>query len=390
MTPDLRIGSLFSGYLGLDRGVQSVFGGRTAWVSDIDDGAVRVLKHRAPGVPNLGDITRIRWGSVEPVGMLTGGSPCQDMSGAGRREGLMPHTRSGLWNHMADAITILRPKLVIWENVRGAVSAPAFSDVEPCPWCLGDAGDGEPALRAFGAVLADLADRRFDAVWTGLPASDVGAPHGRFRLFLLAWDATDPAALDLIRRAAGRGAAEDTDGAARGERRVAAPGEAEGGRAQADARGRGGASAADTSGAGLEGRVDPGLSGAASDGEGSGREVGPLLGGDVDRAGVRWGTFGPAVRRWERVLSRPAPAPTLPDGRGGAHRLSPLFTEWMMGLPEGHVTDPAIWDGWDYNAARNAQLKLCGNGVVPQQAAAACRRLAGQALLAAASQEVAS
>ena len=74
----LRIGSMFSGYLGLDMAVESVIDARTAWVADIDKGACKVLAHRLPDVPNLGDITSIDWADVEPVDIITGGSPCQD------------------------------------------------------------------------------------------------------------------------------------------------------------------------------------------------------------------------------------------------------------------------------------------------------------------------
>jgi hypothetical protein len=84
---------------------------------------------------------------------------------------------------------------------------------------------------------------------------------------------------------------------------------------------------------------------------------------------VSWGKFEPAIRRWEVVMNRPTPAPTLPDGKEGAHRLSPWFTEWMMGLPEGWICDPEI------GLTRNEQLKACGNGVVPQQAELALRIL---------------
>jgi hypothetical protein len=83
---------------------------------------------------------------------------------------------------------------------------------------------------------------------------------------------------------------------------------------------------------------------------------------------TNWGKFEPAIRRWE-ALTRPAPAPTKPDGKDGAHRLSAEFTEWMMGLPEGWVTSPEI------GLKRNDQLKACGNGVVPQQAEMALRIL---------------
>lgn len=80
-----------------------------------------------------------------------------------------------------------------------------------------------------------------------------------------------------------------------------------------------------------------------------------------------WGKFEPAIRRWETILGRPAPAPTKPDGKDGNHRLSADFTEWLMGLPEGWITNTGI--------TRNEALKAAGNGVVPQQAELALRVL---------------
>jgi DNA (cytosine-5)-methyltransferase 1 len=88
---------------------------------------------------------------------------------------------------------------------------------------------------------------------------------------------------------------------------------------------------------------------------------------DEAEKGTNWGKFEPAIRRWEEVLGRPAPAPTKPDGKEGAHRLSSAFTEWMMGVPEGWITDCGL--------TRNEELKACGNGVVPQQAELALRVL---------------
>jgi len=80
-----------------------------------------------------------------------------------------------------------------------------------------------------------------------------------------------------------------------------------------------------------------------------------------------WGRFTPAIERWENITGRPAPQPTVPDGKNGQHRLSAAFTEWLMGLPGGWITDAGL--------TRNEQLKACGNGVVPQQAELALRRL---------------
>jgi hypothetical protein len=82
---------------------------------------------------------------------------------------------------------------------------------------------------------------------------------------------------------------------------------------------------------------------------------------------TNWGKFEPAIRRWEQVLGRKAPAPTKPDGKEGAHRLSSKFTEWMMGLPDGWITGHGL--------SRNDELKMAGNGVVPQQAELALRIL---------------
>ena len=79
-----------------------------------------------------------------------------------------------------------------------------------------------------------------------------------------------------------------------------------------------------------------------------------------------WGPYAEAVQRWER-LTRPAPAPTEPNTKGNP-RLNAPFAEWMMGLPEGHVTQvPGV--------SRADQLKAIGNGVCPQQAAAAIHHL---------------
>ena len=91
-------------------------------------------------------------------------------------------------------------------------------------------------------------------------------------------------------------------------------------------------------------------------------------------AAHQFGEYGPAIDRHERIFARTAPSPTEPGKNGGA-RLAARFVEWMMCLPDGWVTDPAIWEGMTDTAARNAQLHALGNGVVPPQAVAALRRL---------------
>ncbi|MDR1188217.1 MAG: hypothetical protein LBK95_12315 [Bifidobacteriaceae bacterium] len=81
-----------------------------------------------------------------------------------------------------------------------------------------------------------------------------------------------------------------------------------------------------------------------------------------------WHEYAPAITRWEQVLSRPAPPPTATSGTG-REQASAMFVEWLMGLPEGWVTDPAL------RLTRAQQWHALGNGVVPQQAAAALRML---------------
>ena len=195
----LRVGSLFSGYGGLDLAVEQVFDACTVWFSEINEPVARVFAHHWPDAPNLGDIITIDWSTVEPIDVLCGGFPCQDVSRVGKMAGLAPGTRSGLWAHIATAVEALQPGWVVIENVRGLLSAPAIRPadegddderrnpepatpesatvrgVEPDPWGAGD----QPArpLRALGAVLGDLADLRYDARWVGLPASAIGAPH---------------------------------------------------------------------------------------------------------------------------------------------------------------------------------------------------------------------
>jgi hypothetical protein len=87
----------------------------------------------------------------------------------------------------------------------------------------------------------------------------------------------------------------------------------------------------------------------------------------VHKRDIDWGRFTDAIERWENVIGRPAPNPTKPDGKEETHRLSSSFTEWMMGLPEGFITDTGV--------GRKEELRACGNGVVPQQAELALKEL---------------
>ena len=158
----MRVGSLFTGYGGLTLAVEEFFGAQVAWTSDIDPGACKIIAHRFPGVPNLGDITKIDWSTVEPVDILDGGYPCQPFSASGLRKGTDDERH--LWPYVREAIRGIRPRITILENVAGHRS-------------LG-----------FDRVLGDLAEDGLHVRWESLRAADVGAPHGRERVFILATD----------------------------------------------------------------------------------------------------------------------------------------------------------------------------------------------------------
>ena len=141
--------------------VQSVIGGELAFVADNDPGAAAVLAHHFPGVPNLGDIKSADWLSLGAVDIFCGGYPCQPFSQAGRRLGAADERH--IWPHIVTAIDVLRPPLVVLENVQGHLT-------------LG-----------FDIVLADLAALGYGAEWVTVTASAAGACHRRARLFILAF-----------------------------------------------------------------------------------------------------------------------------------------------------------------------------------------------------------
>ena len=341
--------SLCSGYGGLDLAVEQITGNKTLVYAENDKYAAQVMAARFPWATNLGDITVIDWSALAAdhphIDTITAGFPCQDISHAGKRKGITG-ARSGIWKQVAEAVRVLRPRLIFMENVAGIRS------------------------RGLETVVADLAAIGYDARWTCLRAGDpqVGAPHPRDRWFCVAHPA-----------------AQDPDVAAWRERWTAAPAEAEGGRARPDTGGRGGLPAA---AAAADLRLLPSPSaGNFNDGEGlgswparrdrnrakgiNGNGMGTPLSIAVRLADESWITeegvdYGPAIRRWENILGRPAPEPTEPGDRGN-RRLNPLFVEWLMGCEEGWVTD--------LDLKRNQQLKILGNGVVTRQAAEGYRRL---------------
>lgn len=367
----LKIGSLFSGYGGLDLGVMSVLDSEVAWHCEFDDAPSSILEHHWPTIPNYRDVRDVDWKAVEPVDILTGGFPCQDVSLAGNRRGLKEGTRSGLWSEFAKAIEHIEPRLVIIENVRGLLSARADSGVE-YPRELLDYAGTRPLLNAASAVLGDLADLGFDARWATIRASDAGAAHRRERVFIVAYP-------NSVRG----GRWSSSSGGCQSGREFLETWVADNGHGRNHPTEE--TQCANTDGVGLS-LVEHGGRPGRRDGESQSitSALRPTLPdtndsrrkesrrtvpdgtehATIERSSVTdWKEYGDAIRRWETIIGRPAPEPTI-DGK-----LSPIFTEWLMGLEEGWVTNP------DIGIKRNDQLKALGNGVVPQQASLALKTL---------------
>lgn len=322
----MRIGSLFSGAGGLDMAVQAVFGGEIAWHCENDSAASKVLAYRYPDTPNHHDITAADWTQVVPIDVLCGGWPCQPFSPAGLKKGA--DDARALWPEVARAVRDLRPQLVVLENVADVVIR------------------GELA-RAVG----DLSSLGYDAQWICLRACDVGAPHRRDRLFIVA---TDAGSERLFQRPQLNSMAITDSQGSRNRRHPD-------GLAVETLRLLPTPRATDRYGAGRHG--DGGLD---------------LRTTVAERAGtVQWQQYGAAIARWES-LTRPAPDPRdpVPTRVAGNPRINPQFSEWLMGWPEGWVTQvPGI--------SRNDQLRIVGNGVVSQCAETAIRYLLNVAEVAA-------
>ncbi len=157
----MTVGSLFAGIGGFDLGFQRA-GFEVRWQVEIDPWARAVLAKHWPNVCRVEDVRNAGAHNLERVDVICGGFPCQDISLAGKGAGIEGQ-RSGLWAEYARIIRELRPRYVVVENVA--------------------------ALRTRGLdrVLGDLAACGYDAEWDCIPASAVGAPHRRDRLWLVAY-----------------------------------------------------------------------------------------------------------------------------------------------------------------------------------------------------------
>lgn len=153
---------LCAGYGGLGMAVEALTGSEVTHVAEIEAAACEILAARFPNAENIGDITTYDWVKLHGlVDIITAGFPCQDISNAGKREGINGK-RSGIWKNVAEAVGVLRPRLVFLENVSAI------------------------RTRGLATVAEDLALIGYDLRWTTLRASEVGMAHHRNRWFGLA------------------------------------------------------------------------------------------------------------------------------------------------------------------------------------------------------------
>ena len=157
----LKVLDLFSGIGGFSLGLERA-GMRTVAFCEIDPYCRGVLRKHWPTVPIFDDVRTLAAADVPGVDVICGGFPCQDISSAGKGEGLAG-LRSGLWKEYLRLISDIRPRFVLVENVAAL------------------------AYRGLLEILGNLTNIGYDAEWHCIPASAVGAPHLRERFWIVAY-----------------------------------------------------------------------------------------------------------------------------------------------------------------------------------------------------------
>jgi len=191
----MKIGSLFDGS-GTAPLAAAMCGMDVAWISEIEPYPCRVTAARFPGVPNHGDITRMRGDEIEPVDVIVGGSPCQDLSIAGAQKGLEGGSRSSLFFEMIRVIREMReatygvyPTFVVWENVPGAFSSNGGEDFRAVlenfanlTWRSDPISIPRPDKWLPSGIIME---NSFSIGWRTLDAQYWGVPQRRRRIYLV-------------------------------------------------------------------------------------------------------------------------------------------------------------------------------------------------------------
>lgn len=202
MKQEITMGSLFSGSGGFEL-AGSIFGIRPIWASEIEPFPILVTTKNFPEMKHLGDINKLNGADLEPVTIIAGGSPCQDMSIAGKREGL-DGSRSNLFREQIRIIKEMResdraagrtgkqirPRYMVWENVPGAFSSNKGKDFQAVLQEIVSITDEESNVplppkgkwQTAGCIMGD----HFSIAWRVLDAQYWGVPQRRKRIYLVA------------------------------------------------------------------------------------------------------------------------------------------------------------------------------------------------------------
>ena len=189
----LTLGSLFDGSGGFPLG--GLLSGITpVWASEIEPFPIRVTTKRLPFMKHYGDVSRMDGGKIEPVDVITFGSPCQDMSIAGRREGL-DGSRSSLFYEAVRIVKEMRcatdgkyPRYIVWENVPGAFSSNKGADFQSVleEICSVKGYEIDPARPARWPAAGEIVADDFSLAWRVFDAQYWGVPQRRKRIYLVA------------------------------------------------------------------------------------------------------------------------------------------------------------------------------------------------------------
>ena len=189
----LTLGSLFDGSGGFPLG--GLLSGITpVWASEIEPFPIRVTTKRLPFMKHYGDVSRMDGGKIEPVDIITFGSPCQDMSIAGRREGL-DGSRSSLFYEAVRIVKEMRcatdgryPRYIVWENVPGAFSSNKGADFQSVleEICSVKGYEVDPARPERWANAGEIVADDFSLAWRVFDAQHWGVPQRRKRIYLVA------------------------------------------------------------------------------------------------------------------------------------------------------------------------------------------------------------